>query len=86
MSSTKAIVGLIAGILRWNGDLNVDDLVSDYVPEIGKTGYQGAAIRQLLDMRTGVNLDAANRATTTLRFTATKSPHRIKLRRACTPF
>ena len=59
MSSTKAIVGLIAGILQARGDLSVDSLVSDYVPEIGNTGYQGATIRQLLDMRAGVVLDEA---------------------------
>lgn len=57
MSGTKAIVGLIAGILHRNGDLNLGSLVSDYVPEIGKTGYHDETIRQLLDMRASVTFD-----------------------------
>ena len=62
MSATKSVVGLIAGILHRNGDLDVEALVSDYVPEIARTAYQGATIRHLLDMRTGVVLDASQQA------------------------
>jgi CubicO group peptidase (beta-lactamase class C family) len=57
MSATKSIVGLIAGILHHSGDLDVDALVSKYVPEVAATAYRGATIRNLLDMRTGVVLD-----------------------------
>jgi CubicO group peptidase (beta-lactamase class C family) len=57
MSATKAIVGLMAGILQQRGDLDVDSPVSNYVPEIAATAYRGATIRNLLDMRTGVVLD-----------------------------
>jgi CubicO group peptidase (beta-lactamase class C family) len=57
MSATKSVVGLIAGILRHSGDLDVDAPVSKYVPEITGTAYRGATIRNLLDMRTGVVLD-----------------------------
>ena len=57
MSATKSAVGLIAGILERNGILDVDALVSHYVPEIGGTAYRGATIRHLLDMRTGLILD-----------------------------
>jgi CubicO group peptidase (beta-lactamase class C family) len=59
MSATKSVVGLICGILRRTGDLDVDALVSDYVPEIALTAYQGATVRNLLDMRTGIVLDEA---------------------------
>lgn len=57
MSASKAVVGLLAGILQRNGDLAINSLVSDYVPEIAGTAYQGATIRHLLDMRTGIALD-----------------------------
>jgi hypothetical protein len=59
MSATKAVVGLVAGILHQRGELDVDAAVSKYVPEIAATAYQGATIRNLLDMRTGVVLDEA---------------------------
>jgi CubicO group peptidase (beta-lactamase class C family) len=59
MSATKSIVGLIAGILHAKGALDVDALVSAYVPEIAGTAYQGATIRHLLDMRAGVVLDVS---------------------------
>jgi CubicO group peptidase (beta-lactamase class C family) len=57
MSATKSIVGMVAGILHHRGELDVDALVSTYVPEVATTAYQGATLRQLLDMRTGIVLD-----------------------------
>jgi CubicO group peptidase (beta-lactamase class C family) len=57
MSATKSVVGLIVGILHRNGDIDVDALVSNHVPEVGNTAYQGATIRHLLDMQVGVVLD-----------------------------
>ncbi len=57
MSVSKAVTGLLAGILQRNGDLATDALVSDYLPEIAGTAYEGATIRHLLDMRTGIALD-----------------------------
>ena len=59
MSSTKAVVGLLAGMLHEAGEFNLDAPVSRYVPEIETTAYRGATIRNLLDMRTGVVLDSA---------------------------
>jgi CubicO group peptidase (beta-lactamase class C family) len=59
MSATKSVIGLIAGILAASGELDIDAAVSSYVPEIAATAYQGATIRQLLDMRSGVVLDEA---------------------------
>jgi len=58
MSATKSITGLMAGILAGRGELDVDAEVTAYVPEIAGTAYRGAIIRQLLDMRGGVVLDA----------------------------
>ena len=57
MSATKSIVGLVTGILQATGDLDVDAPVSRYLPEMAATAYDGATIRHLLDMRTGIELD-----------------------------
>ena len=59
MSSTKALTGLLAGVLQGSGDLDVEAPVSRYVPEIADTAYEGATVRQLLDMRTGVAPEGA---------------------------
>lgn len=57
MSATKSMTGLLAGMLKARGLLDTDALVSDYVEEVTLTAYQGATIQQLLDMRTGIQLD-----------------------------
>lgn len=57
MSATKAVVGLIVGILQSNGDIDVGADASRYMPELAPTAYRGATIRQLLDMRTNITLD-----------------------------
>ena len=54
MSVTKSVVGCIAGVLVEQGLLDPDKPVSAYVPEIVGSGYDGATIRHLLNMRTGV--------------------------------
>ena len=54
MSVTKSVVGCIAGILVEQGLLDPDKQVSAYVPEIIGSGYEGATVRHLLNMRTGV--------------------------------
>ena len=54
MSVTKSVVGCIAGILVEQGLLDPDKRASSYVPEIVGSGYDGATVRQLLNMRTGV--------------------------------
>ncbi|MFN8031814.1 MAG: serine hydrolase [Mycobacterium sp.] len=54
MSVTKSVVGCIAGILVEHDSLDPDEPVSSYVPEVAGSGYDGATVRNLLDMRTGV--------------------------------
>jgi CubicO group peptidase (beta-lactamase class C family) len=54
MSVTKSVVGCIAGVLVEQGLLDTDKQASSYVPEIVGSGYDGATVRQLLNMRTGV--------------------------------
>jgi CubicO group peptidase (beta-lactamase class C family) len=54
MSVSKSIVGCVAGILAHRGLLDPDASVESYVPEVAGSGYAGATVRHLLDMRTGV--------------------------------
>src|SRR5215472_14582846 len=54
MSVTKSMLGLLAGILAGHGILNVSQLVTDVIPELKSTAWEGANVMQLLDMRTGV--------------------------------
>ncbi len=54
MSVSKSFIGAVAGILSGRGVLDLDGLVSDYVPEVIGFGYQGATVRNLLDMRSGI--------------------------------
>jgi CubicO group peptidase (beta-lactamase class C family) len=54
MSVSKSIVGCVAGTLVEQGLLSPDRPVIAYVPEIATSGYAGATVRHLLDMRTGV--------------------------------
>jgi hypothetical protein len=54
MSVSKSVVGCVAGILAEQGRLDLRAPVTAYVPEVGFSGYAGATIRDLLDMRTGV--------------------------------
>lgn len=53
-SMSKSVVGCVAGILIGRGDMNVDQLVSHYLPELEATAWKGATLRQVLDMTTGV--------------------------------
>lgn len=59
MSASKSVTGLVAGVLQGQGVLDVDRLVTDYLPQLASGAYAGATVRQLLDMRTGVILDLA---------------------------
>ena len=54
MSVSKSLVGCVAGVLADRGLLDPAAPVTAYVPEAGSSGYAGATIRHLLDMRTGV--------------------------------
>ncbi|MEP6561928.1 MAG: serine hydrolase, partial [Nakamurella sp.] len=54
MSVSKSFIGAVAGILAERGDLDLDGQVSTYVPEVIGFGYQGATVRNLLDMRSGI--------------------------------
>jgi CubicO group peptidase (beta-lactamase class C family) len=50
MSVSKSIIGTLAGILVDRGQLDPRKLVTDYIPELKGTLYDGATVRNLLDM------------------------------------
>ena len=62
MSASKTITGLVAGILHHGGALDLDEPISDLIPEIADTAWRGATARHLLDMRAGVALNPADLA------------------------
>jgi len=53
-SVVKSFTSTLVGILVGAGELAVDRLVSDYLPELAASGYRGATLSQVLDMRSGV--------------------------------
>ncbi len=53
MSVSKSVTGLVAGALTGKGALDLTASVETIVPELGDTSFEGATIRDLLDMRTG---------------------------------
>jgi CubicO group peptidase (beta-lactamase class C family) len=57
MSVTKSMLGLLAGILVGRGMLDADRPVTEILPELKSTGYAGATVRHLLDMRSGIAFD-----------------------------
>jgi CubicO group peptidase (beta-lactamase class C family) len=54
MSVSKSIVGCVAGVLVAQNLLDPHAAVTHYVPEVAESGYRGASVREVLDMRTGI--------------------------------
>jgi CubicO group peptidase (beta-lactamase class C family) len=54
MSVTKSVVGCVAAALVDRGRLDTDRPITDFVPELANSGYAGATVRHVLDMRSGV--------------------------------
>jgi CubicO group peptidase (beta-lactamase class C family) len=50
MSISKSVMGTLAGVLVGRGALDSGKQVTDYVPEMKGTVYEGATVRNLLDM------------------------------------
>jgi CubicO group peptidase (beta-lactamase class C family) len=57
MSVSKSLLGLLAGIVVERGMLHLDALVTSIIPEVIGTAYDGATVRNLLDMRAGTKFD-----------------------------
>ncbi len=54
MSVSKSLVGAVAGALCDAGQLDPEAPLSSYVPALAESGYAGATVRNLLDMRSGI--------------------------------
>src|SRR6516165_4987252 len=54
MSVSKSVVGCVAAVLIDRGQLDPDAEITDYVPELAGSGYAGALVRHVYDMRSGV--------------------------------
>jgi hypothetical protein len=55
MSVSKSLVGTVAGALVAGGALDPLRPLTAYVPELRSSGYEGAVVRHLLDMRSGIH-------------------------------
>ncbi len=56
-SVAKSVTSVLAGVLSGKGMLDPAALVTDYLPELQDTAWQGATLRQVLDMSTGVRFN-----------------------------
>jgi CubicO group peptidase (beta-lactamase class C family) len=57
-SMTKSLVSILVGLALDQGRIgSIDDPVEAYLPELKGGGYQGVSIRQLLQMRSGVDYE-----------------------------
>jgi CubicO group peptidase (beta-lactamase class C family) len=54
MSVSKSMIATVAGALWDVGVLNLDAPLTAYVPALANSGYAGATVRHLLDMRSGI--------------------------------
>lgn len=54
-SLSKSVLGLLAAQLLHEGVLDGAALVSDYLPELAESGWQGATVQQVLDMTAAVD-------------------------------
>ena len=54
MSVSKSVVGCVAAVLIDRGLLDPDAEITSYVPELAGSGYAGALVRHVYDMRSGV--------------------------------
>jgi len=54
MSVSKSVVGCVAAVLIDRGQLDPDAEITAYVPELAGSGFAGALVRHVCDMRSGV--------------------------------
>ena len=53
----KSLIGILVGIFAARGQLDVNGLITDYLPDLGATAYAGATVTQVLNMTSGVAFD-----------------------------
>jgi CubicO group peptidase (beta-lactamase class C family) len=57
-SMTKSITSLLIGVaLQERRIQSIDDAITKYLPELGSSGYNGVTIRQVMQMRSGVDYE-----------------------------
>ncbi len=56
-SVTKTYVGMLAGIAVESGQLDPEQLITHYLPKLDNSAWEGATIRQLLDMTVGAKYE-----------------------------
>jgi CubicO group peptidase (beta-lactamase class C family) len=56
-SVSKSVTGAVAGVLWGRGMLDPDRPVTDWIPELAGSGYAGARLTDVLDMRSGIRFD-----------------------------
>ena len=54
MSVSKSLIAMVVGALVSNGTVKPDAELTHYVPALANSGYAGATVRNLLDMRSGI--------------------------------
>lgn len=54
MSVSKSVIGCVTGILIDQGTIDASAPVTAYLPALAGGGYDGATVRHLLDMRSGI--------------------------------
>jgi CubicO group peptidase (beta-lactamase class C family) len=54
MSVSKSIVSAVVGVLVAQGRIDTSDRIDHYIPELRASGYRGATVRDILDMRSGI--------------------------------
>ena len=54
MSVSKSVVGCVVGLLADSGAIDVSAAVDYYIPELAQSGYRGATVQDVLDMRSGI--------------------------------
>jgi CubicO group peptidase (beta-lactamase class C family) len=57
MSVSKSVTATVAGVLTGQALFDAAALVTDIVPELRGTSFEGATVQQLLDMRAGTRFD-----------------------------
>jgi hypothetical protein len=57
MSVSKSITSTAVGALIERGSLAPEDLVTDHIPELAGTSWEGCTVRHLLDMRAGTRFN-----------------------------
>ncbi len=53
-SVSKSLVGTVVGVLHAAGAIDLDADVTNFIPALENSGYAGATVRHLLDMRSGI--------------------------------